>query len=132
MSEPRVTFYVDRCLGLGVVAALRTAGALVEAHDDHFAQDAADVDWIPAVTGRGWVILTKDDSIRRNAPEIEAVRSSGARVVTLASGNMRGADMAALFGQYLADIERLAADHPPPFIAVLTRSGLRVAWPPPP
>jgi predicted nuclease of predicted toxin-antitoxin system len=56
----RPTFFVDRCLGKTVAERLRQAGAQIEIHDSHFAQDAADDDWIPEVSRRGWVILTKD------------------------------------------------------------------------
>lgn len=93
----RPTFYVDRCLGKVVVTALRAAGATVEAHDDHFAQDAPDERWIPDVAERGWVILTKDKNIRRRAGERETVVTAQARIITLTSGNMRGPVMAALF-----------------------------------
>jgi hypothetical protein len=54
----RPVFFVDRCLGKAVAVALRTAGVEVHTHDDHFAQTTRDVDWIPEVTARGWVILT--------------------------------------------------------------------------
>lgn len=127
----RPVFYVDRCLGKAVAAALRTAGADVRIHDDHFAQVAPDVDWIPEVTARGWVILTKDKNIRRAAGERETVLTSGARIVTLCSGNMRGVEMAALFVGAVADMEQLAASHPPPFVAVLGPSGLEVVFPKP-
>ena len=120
----RPTFYVDRCLGKTVPRELRAAGALVEAHDDHFAQNALDDDWIPQVTARGWVILTKDKNIRRAGGERETVLLSNSRVITLASGNMRGAAMAALFVSRIAEMEQLAASHPPPFVAVLGTSGV--------
>lgn len=29
-------------------------------HRDHFPEDAADVEWLPEVAARGWVILSKD------------------------------------------------------------------------
>jgi hypothetical protein len=48
---------------------LRAAGARVEVHIDHFPQDAADADWIPEVGRRGWVLITKDENIRRNPLE---------------------------------------------------------------
>lgn len=92
----RPTFYVDRCLGKAVANALRVAGANVQVHDDHFAQAAQDEDWIPRVAAQGWVILTKDKNIRRRPSEREALLMSSARIFTLSSGNMRGADMAAL------------------------------------
>jgi predicted nuclease of predicted toxin-antitoxin system len=129
----RPTFYIDRCLGKVVARGLRTAGANVQLHDDHFAQDARDEDWIPKVSANGWVILTKDKNIRRIAGEREAVLLSHARVITLGSGNMRGEDMANLFIAHLAEMESLAINQPPPFVAILTRGrGLEIVLPRPP
>ncbi len=55
-------FFLDRNLGPNVVAnALRQANIKVEIHDDHFAQDALDEDWLTYVGQQGWVILTKDE-----------------------------------------------------------------------
>jgi predicted nuclease of predicted toxin-antitoxin system len=122
----RPTFYVDRCVGKRVPQALRAAGAQVEIHDDHFAQNAPDEQWIPDVAGRGWVILTKDKNIRRRAGEREAAVTAQARIITLTSGNMRGEDMANLFVGHLPEMEQLATTHPPPFVAILGPAGLHV------
>jgi hypothetical protein len=65
-----LTFFLDHQIGRYVVAeALRAAGAKVEVHLDHFAGDAADVDWIPEIARRNWVLITKDQNIRRNPLE---------------------------------------------------------------
>ena len=49
-----LTFFLDYQIGRYVVAdALRTAGAHVEVHIDHFAQNTPDTDWIPQVAQRG-------------------------------------------------------------------------------
>jgi predicted nuclease of predicted toxin-antitoxin system len=125
----RPTFYVDRCLGKAAGQALRDAGASVEVHDDHFAQNAPDEEWIPQVAERGWVILTKDKNIRRHAGEREAVVTAHARIITLTSGNMRGADMAVLFVAHLTEMEDLATAQPAPFVAVLGPNGLQVVLP---
>ena len=62
--EPSV-FFIDRSLGKKIVAqALRDIGETVEIHDDHFAPDAKDEDWLVEVGKRGWIVLTKDDRIR--------------------------------------------------------------------
>jgi predicted nuclease of predicted toxin-antitoxin system len=127
----RPTFYVDRCLGKAVVQALRNAGAHVEAHDDNFAQDAPDAEWIPNVAEREWVILTKDKNIRRRAGEREALVTARAKIITLTSGNMRGADMGTLFVGHLDAMERLAATQPAPFVAILGPAGLEVVLPKP-
>lgn len=128
MSD-RPTFYVDRCLGKGVIRALRDVGANVEAHDDHFAPDAADRLWIPEVTARGWIILTKDKNIRRPGRERDYVIQANARVITLTSGNMRGADMAAIFVQHITEMEHLAVSQPPPFVAILGPGGMDIVFP---
>ncbi len=48
-----------------------------------------DVDWIPAVTAQGWLIITRDANIAVNLREIQAVRDAGARMVTLAGAEAR-------------------------------------------
>jgi predicted nuclease of predicted toxin-antitoxin system len=103
----------------------------VEAHDDHFAQEAPDEEWIPEVAARGWVILTKDKNIRRRAGEREALVTSQARIITLTSGNMRGAAMSALFVGHLAEMEQLASTQPAPFVAILGPGGMQVMLPKP-
>jgi hypothetical protein len=118
-------------LGKAVANALRAAGANVQIHDDHFAQAALDEDWIPQVSAQGWVILTKDKNIRRPGGEREPVLAANARVITLSSGNMRGADMAALFVGHLTEMERLATSHPPPVVAILGRGGIQIVLPRP-
>jgi predicted nuclease of predicted toxin-antitoxin system len=127
----RPTFFIDRCLGKIVAREMKSAGALVEVHDDHFAQAELDANWIPQVTTRGWIILTKDKNIRRASGERVTVLTANARIITLASGNMRGAEMAALFVGHLAELELLAVKQAPPFVAVLGRDGLHVVLPKP-
>ena len=127
----RPTFYADRCLGKAVPRALRAAGAQIEIHDDHFVQDAADEDWISEVSSRGWIILTKDKNIRRPGGEREAVLKANARVITLSSGNMLRDDIIALFVGRLAEMEQLAADRSPPFVAILGPGGIEIVIPPP-
>ncbi len=78
-DEP--TFLIDRSLGSrDVPEALRAAGALVEVHDDHFAQDAEDAVWLPAVGAQGWIVLTKDIRIRRHPLELSALMSTSRTV----------------------------------------------------
>jgi predicted nuclease of predicted toxin-antitoxin system len=125
----RPVFFVDRCVGKGVVLALRSAGAQVEAHDDHYAQDEPDEKWITDVAGRGWVILTKDKNIRRRAGEREALVTASARIITLTSGNMRGTEMAAVFVRHLTEMEELVPSQPAPFVAILGPGGMQVVMP---
>ncbi len=104
--------------------ALRTAGATVEIHRDHFADDAPDVEWLAEVGRHGWVVLTKDDAIRRNLLERQALLAANLRAFILTSQNMSGPDMAELVVRFRHRIEKLARTTPPPFIALVTRSSV--------
>jgi len=89
VSRPQeIVFFVDRALGNRVVEALREAGAQVEAHRDHFAHDAPDTEWLPIVSQRGWVVLTKDVRLRYNPLEVQAIAQTNARVFILTTGNL--------------------------------------------
>jgi hypothetical protein len=121
-----ITFFVDRSLGRQVAEALRGAGADVEIHDAHFAEDTSDVDWIAEVGRRRWVVLTKDKGIRRKRLERRAVEAASLRLFTLGSGSMTSEQMADIFIAHRSRIERLAQQRPAPFIAVVTATEVRV------
>ena len=127
----RPKFFADRCLGKIVPLALREAGAHVELHDDHFPEDFLDEDWIPLVAARDWVILTKDKRIRRRFRERQAVVFSQARVFTLASGTWSSNETAAVLTSHLEAMEILALALQPPFVAVVSRSGIEIVYPRP-
>lgn len=83
----------------------------------------ADVGWIPVVAERGWLIVTRDAKIQERLPELEAVRTSGARMVNIASRDARNTwAQLEVFMSRWRDIEALI-DMPGPFIRILTRSG---------
>jgi len=109
-----------------VVAALRNTGADVRLHQDYFADDANDEVWLPEVARRNWVILTRDKRIRRRPIEKQALVASGAKTFVLTSGNLRGRDMAEILVAQINRIERLAQKTDPPFVAALTRSGVKL------
>jgi predicted nuclease of predicted toxin-antitoxin system len=89
------TFFIDRCLGNKlIVDTLRSAGINVEIHDDHFNKNTQDVDWIPEIGKRGWIILTKDARIGKNKLERLAVANAEVRMFVLISQNLSGSDMA--------------------------------------
>jgi len=111
-------------LGRKVVAnALREHGFSVELLEDRFTSDAADEEWLPEIGELGWLILTKDDKIRRRPVERDALLRSGARAFILPSGNMSGKEMAATITKALPRIQRFVGKNQPPFIARISRSG---------
>ncbi|GAB1413414.1 hypothetical protein MASR1M97_21500 [Candidatus Desulfobacillus denitrificans] len=122
VSDP--VFFIDRSLGRKQVAqALREAGATVEVHDDHFPQATPDVDWLAEVGRRGWVVLSKDERIRRNRIERTALEAARVRAFFLTQQDITGQEMAELFSNALPGMTRRAVSEPAPFIFTISRSG---------
>lgn len=122
---------MDRSLGRNVGIVLRAAGMRIELHDDHFKEDTPDEKWLVTVGARGWVALTKDKGIRRKPQEREAVLTANVRLFTLASGSMTGQEMADIYLQNRLRIGRFLKNHAPPFVAVVSRSGIVLVAPKP-
>lgn len=109
------TFFLDQGLGDKVIAhALRQRGLNVTLLKEHFATE---------VGRRGWLILTKDDRIRRRPVEREALMRGGARAFILPSGNMSGDEMASAIVKALPKIQKFVARNSPPFIARISKAG---------
>ena len=123
------TFFIDRCLGTKAVSeALREINITVEIHDDHFKQDVLDVDWLPEVGSRGWIILTKDANIGKNQIERMAVTSANIRMFVLASQNLSGLDMADIFVRSIPEIKKFISLNAAPFIAKVYGNGTVKQW----
>jgi predicted nuclease of predicted toxin-antitoxin system len=123
------TFFIDRCLGNKlIVKTLRAAGVNVEIHDDHFGKNTQDVDWIPEIGRRGWIILTKDARIGKNQIERLAVADARVRMFVLVSQNLSGVDMANIFVTAIPKMEKFISQNFAPFIAKVERDGKVKAW----
>jgi len=127
-APPRIVFFVDRALGRKVAQTLRSAGEIVEVHDDHFAQNTLDVEWVPIIASRGWVVLTKDRRLKYRRLELLAISRSGLRLFTLTSGNMTADEMGRAFVGARGRMATLARTEPAPFIGKVYRDGRAVIW----
>ena len=120
-----LTFYLDYQIGRYTVAnALRAAGARVEVHIDHFAQSAPDVEWIPEVGRRNWVLITKDQHIRRNPLERAAYQNARLRGFVVTGVDMSGIDLAQLLVRCLPGMVRRAAGRPGPLMFTISGGGI--------
>ena len=81
--------------------------------------------WIPETARQGWLIITRDSRIQHHRAEIEAVRSSGARMVALVSEEARGTweQLEIVMSQWRAIERRL--EEPGPVIYAVSRTVLR-------
>ena len=119
-----LTFFLDYQIGRYVVAgALRNAGARVEVHLDHFRQAAPDTEWIPEVGRRNWVLITKDQNIRRNPMERAAYESARLRGFIVTGKDMDGQELAALLVRCLPGMVRRVAGKSGPLLFTISRGG---------
>ena len=122
LPEP-FTWFIDRSLGTNIVVDLRAAGFHVEEHSAYFAEDAPDVEWLGKAGELGWVVLTKDKAVRRNALERAAMLASGAACFSLGHGNLRAEQMAQAFVAARQRMEKALRRFEPPMTAVVTATG---------
>lgn len=127
-----ITFFIDASLGGKTLGeALRNASARVEFHDTHFPQGTPDAVWLTEAGARHWVVLTKDEQIRYNELERQALLSAGVRAFVLTAKGLRASEYAQVFVEALPAIYRLLSRRPGPFIAKVTRGADVVLLTPP-
>ena len=120
-----LTFFLDYQIGRFVVAeALRAAGARVEVHIDHFEQNAPDTGWIPEIGVREWVLITKDQNIRRNPLERAAYEAAHLRGFVVTGKDMSGPELASLVVRALPGMVRRAAGRRGPLLLSISSSGV--------
>ena len=120
-----LTFFLDHQIGRYVVAdKLREAGATVKAHLDHFKGDAPDLEWIPEIGRRNWVLITKDQNIRRNPLERAAYASAKLRGFVATGKDMSGPDLGELLVRCLTGMVRRAHNRPGPLLFAISRNGV--------
>jgi hypothetical protein len=98
-------------------------GETVEVHDDHFAIDCPDEEWLREVARRGWAILTKDRRIRRRPAELTALIESNAAAFVLTAGSLSGPAMAAAFVAALPRMKRILENYTRPIIVLVSHGG---------
>lgn len=100
-KEQNPEFFVDRSLGKSIVEGLRDAGLTVHSMADIYgekrAQLLADEAWLRDAGKNDWIVLTKDDAIRRRPAERDALTKATVRVFCLTNRNLRGAEQTKRF-----------------------------------
>jgi hypothetical protein len=126
-------FFIDRSLGRKAVAeALRACGLVIHTmasvYGEQIGQGLMDETWLREVGQRGWVVLMKDDAIRRRPLERDALIAGGVRAFCLANAQLRGEQMARRFVENRFRIIR-QAQQPGPYIFGVYEGRIQLLWP---
>jgi hypothetical protein len=111
--------FVYRSLGrVQVPRILRAAGLRLVTLAEHYGRPAdesvSDVEWLAEAGRRDWVVLMKDERIRRRAGEKEVLMRARLRCFVITRGDLRAEQMAQRFLANLAAMEHACAE-PGPF-----------------
>jgi len=125
-------FFVDRSLGKSIVEGLRAAGlsarSMAEVYGERRAQALPDEVWLRDAGTNNWIVLTKDDAIRRRPAERDALTEASVRVFCLTNRSMRGAEQTERFISNRHRILRQSR-RPGPYIYGVYEKGLKRLWP---
>ena len=125
-------FLIDRALGIALAASIEARGYVVHTlrsmYGEEQAQSVDDEVWIPKFAQLGYILLTKDDEIRRYPPARDAAFNSGARIFCLPNANLDGPHIQERF---LSNLNRIIqrAKHEGPYMYAVDPKGLRLLWP---
>ena len=135
MSRPKQKppeFFVDRSLGKSIVEGLRATGLAVHSMADIYGERRAqllpDEVWLRDAGKNDWIVLTKDDAIRRRPAERDALTGAAVRVFCLTNRNLRGAEQTERFVSNRHRILRQSRKSGP-YIYGVYAEGLRRLWP---
>ncbi len=92
-------------------------------HDDLFAQNTPDTDWLPEIGKRQWFVVTQDQRIRYNPLEKMALLSSGIGAFIVVGKNLSGALQAACIRLAPPRMREAATHMPRPFIVKVYADG---------
>ena len=133
-TEQTPEFFVDRSLGKSIVEALRATGLTVHSMADVYgekrAQRLADEVWLRDAGKNDWIVLTKDDAIRRRPAERDALTDAAVRAFCLTTAQLRGAEQIERFLHNRHRILRQAR-RPGPYIYGVYEDSLKRLWPTP-
>ena len=131
MSHPEglPRLFLDRSLGsVQVPRRLREAGLDLVTMAEHYGtpadQAVADPEWLELVGSNDWVAFTKDEGIRLQARNREALIEHKVRCFYLARQDLAASEMARRYLRNLLTIVR-ACSRPGPFMITVYRSEIR-------
>jgi len=125
---------VDRTHGRRFVEQLRAGGLEVTTMADVWGAGAAersDVDWIRWAGARRRVAITADDSIHFLRAKRDAIQAVRLQIFCFPHSSLTVAEQVRRVLTLRPSMERLAAERPGPWVAVLYDGRAAITWPTP-
>lgn len=98
-------------------------GAAVRHAGEAFPFGSPDAVWLAGCGTEGWVVLSRDQRIRRRPLELRALRDAGVAAFIFSSGEATAADTADVVKKLLPKLAHMSVSEPKPFLYVFGLSG---------
>jgi hypothetical protein len=85
-----------------------------------FPTGTQDVDWLPLVGERKWILITKDKNIRKREIEMRALNQARVRTFVLTAAGLKGEEQARVIREALPGMLRMLRRRSAHFIARIT------------
>lgn len=127
-------FFIDRSLGRRHLAqALADLGLTVHTmssvYGERAAQGLQDERWLADAGRHDWIVLMKDDAIRRRPSERDALVAARVRAFCLTNAQLRASEQSARFVDNIKRILRQSEKKPGPYIYGVYDGYIRRLWP---
>ncbi|MBK7704224.1 MAG: hypothetical protein IPJ30_00245 [Acidobacteria bacterium] len=123
-----VVFFLDRSTGKQLAAELRRLGLTVETHDEHFEQNALDIEWLARCGRMRWVVISSDRAIKSNSLEKRILFENGVAAFFFTSANLTSGQQFEIFSKALRRVASLIINETRPFIARIGKNGSTELW----
>lgn len=106
-----------------------TVHTLASVYGEERAQKVPDVEWLALAGANEWVVLMKDDAIRRRPAELAGLTAARVRAFCVTNASLTGEQYAALLVAHRFRIAQRCR-RPGPYVVGVYEDGLRQLWPP--
>jgi predicted nuclease of predicted toxin-antitoxin system len=118
-------FFFDNNVSKKIVEGLKAFGEEVVHLQDKFPEDSADIEWLQYVGEKGFVLITRDERVRRNPAEMAAIRKFKVATFFLGGSHL---DRCKLIQQVVRNwprIKELSGRTQPPFAYRIPPTGTK-------
>ncbi len=90
---------------------------------EEFPRGALDVDWLPEVGRRGWVLVSADRRQSKKPDELAALKRAKVRAFYFSNATMTSAMQVEAFTRGLGRVVQTVRKQTPPFVKIIRPSG---------
>ena len=121
-----MTFFFDNNLSPKLAKGMAAFGEDVIHLTDRYAPSTPDHDWLPEVGRSGWILVTRDDRVRRNPAELLALKESRVGAFFLGGKDRSRCELIQQVVRNWPRMKELAGKTPKPFAFRIPPSGTSI------